>query len=187
MAWVNVLAGSFVTGAGHHYSDGRFRLLTAQSPHAGEDIAISELTELSPADPRSDRLFAIVSQPRSRFHWLTSPVRAIARLLPQDPQTHISFQVKFKDGRRMIAKTDIKTFKEIDRAVNQGYKSTEQVKTTSNVASISSTARSNASERRRTSAADAFSSREEIEKTMNGDGDKAQPRGRATVTPLRKI
>jgi len=117
MAWVNVLAGSFLTGTGHHFSSGNFRLLTTENPQGGEDIPVSKLNELFPADPRSEKLFGIVRPPRNALEWISSPFRALARLVPKDPKTAITFCAKFEDGRRMIATTDLKTFRDIDAAL----------------------------------------------------------------------
>lgn len=193
MAWVNVLAGSFIAGTGHHYSDGRFRLLTMDSPNAGEDISVAELIEISPADPRSERLIGAVSERHGPLQWrvsqwLVSPVRSITRLLPRDPMTQISFQAKFKDGRRMIAKTDIKTFREIDHAVVNGVDSNAQAQHVSNVSSISATTNHTKSARRKaSSAAAAFSTRKDIEQTVINSENSRQHTGSAKVTPLRKV
>lgn len=119
MAWLNVLAGSFIAGGRHHYGDGQFRLLTTEKPHAGEDISVSELTELAPADPRSERLFAALQTPHRPVHWVISPIRTLMRILPNDPTTTITFRAKFNDGRRMIANTDIETFCDIDSALKE--------------------------------------------------------------------
>lgn len=188
MAWVNVLAGSFIAGTGHHYSNGRFRLLTTDSPHAGEDIPVAELIELSPADPRSERLIGVVSERRNPLQWLASPIRTMNRLLPRDPKTQISFQAKFKDGRRMIAKTDIKTFREIDNAVVNGSDADNQAQTVSNIASISpASKRPDSGKRNASSAAAAFSTRKDLEQAITRSDNSKPPRTSAKVTPLRKV
>jgi len=65
----------------------------------------------------SQRLFGVVRPGKSLLEWIVSPLKALTRHLPHDPRTAITFCAKFKDGRRMIATTDLTTFRSVDSSL----------------------------------------------------------------------
>jgi hypothetical protein len=116
MANLEVHAGDFLTGPADT-SFGVFGLRTRERSFLGERILYSELAEVSVATEES------VKRIGGTVGWgvagavILGPVGLLAGLLLGGRKKDVTFVAKFKDGRRILATTDSKTFIKIQAAV----------------------------------------------------------------------
>ncbi|MFT9495869.1 hypothetical protein [Anaerosolibacter sp.] len=115
MAKLTIHAGDFTKGPGE-YSFGSFTLRTEKHKIIGETISEKELDVVEVASEEN------VKKLGGTIGWgavggvLLGPVGLLAGLLAGGKKTEVTFIAKFKDGRKMLATTDSKTFTKI-RAV----------------------------------------------------------------------
>ena len=116
MAKVKVLAGDFLEGDGQ-YSFGSLVLKTEKHPWAGEAIPSTQLDTVDIATEES------VKKIGGTVGWgiagaaILGPVGLLAGLLLGGKKKEVVFVAKFKDGRKLMASTDSKTFTKLQTAV----------------------------------------------------------------------
>ena len=116
MATIKVLAGDFLEGDGQ-YSWGSFSLKTEKHPWAGEIIPLNQLDTVDIATEEN------VKKIGGTVGWgvagavILGPVGLLAGLLLGGKKKEVTFVAKFKDGRKLMASTDSKTFTKLQAAV----------------------------------------------------------------------
>jgi hypothetical protein len=109
MAKIKVYAGDFLKETGE-YTFGAITLKTTEHPWMGESIRITELEYVEAASEEA------VKKVGGTVGWgvagavLLGPVGLLAGLLLGGKKTEVTFVAKFKDGRKLLASTDSKTF-----------------------------------------------------------------------------
>lgn len=117
MAKVTVHAGDFIKGGNNTFHFGMFNLKTAAHPYMGESIAASELASVDVASEEN------VKKVGGTVGWgvagaaLLGPAGLVAGLLLGGRGKEVTFVAVFKDGRKMLASTDGKTFTKLQAAV----------------------------------------------------------------------
>lgn len=116
MAAIQVLAGDFIKGRGHFY-DNTFQLLTTDHSVIGETLKLTDIAEFEQAsEDNVKRLGGTVG-------WGIAGVAALggigllAGLIAGGNGKDITFVVKFKDGRKLLASTKSQTFRAIEAAM----------------------------------------------------------------------
>ena len=109
MAKIKVLAGDFLEGDSQ-YSSGSLILKTKEHSFLGETIPITELETVDIATEES------VKKLGGTVGWavagavILGPVGLLAGLLLGGKKKEVTFIAKFRDGRKLLASTDSKTF-----------------------------------------------------------------------------
>lgn len=115
MSKIKVHAGDFTDG-----ELGMFSMLTMKSkqhPWMGENIPLNKLESIEMANEES------VKKVGGTVGWgvagavVLGPVGLLAGLLLGGKGKEVTFVAKFKDGRKMLATTDSKTFTKLQAAV----------------------------------------------------------------------
>lgn len=115
MAKVRIHAGDFLKGNGQ-YSFGSLVLRTQGQKFIGESIPISELAEVDVAtEDTVKKLGGTVGWGLAGAVAL-GPVGLLAGLLLGGKKKEITFVARFKDGRKLLATTDNKTFTKLKAA-----------------------------------------------------------------------
>ena len=115
MSKIKVLAGDFIKGDGQ-FSWGSLVLKTKAHSWVGETIAASELETVEVATEES------VKKIGGTVGWgvagavLLGPAGLLAGLLLGGRKKEITFVARFKDGRKLMATTDSKTFTKLQAA-----------------------------------------------------------------------
>lgn len=115
MAKVTVHAGDFTKGAGR-FELGKLWLQTKAHPVAGESIPLSELESVDVASEES------VKRIGGTVGWgvaggvILGPVGLLAGLLLGGKGKDVTFVARFKDGRKLLATTDSKSFTKLQAA-----------------------------------------------------------------------
>lgn len=114
---IKVHAGDFLEGNGELSMFGVLNLKTKEHPWAGETIALKDLETVELANEES------VKKVGGTVGWgvagavALGPIGLLAGLLLGDKSKEITFIAKFKDGRKLLATTDNKTFTKLQAAV----------------------------------------------------------------------
>ncbi|WP_166359169.1 hypothetical protein [Pseudomonas akapageensis] len=114
MTRLTVQAGDFLQGEGE-YSNGSLTLKTAISPSPGEKIALSRIKEMSVANQESSKSLS------SAIGWgmagalVAGPIGLIAGLWLGGKEEEVTFVATLKDGRKLMAITDVKTYSKMTR------------------------------------------------------------------------
>jgi hypothetical protein len=116
MATVKVHAGDFIKGTGS-YSFGSLVLKTEKHAFVGEAIPITELSEVDLATEDSVKRFGGTVGWGVAGGLVLGPVGLLAGLLLGGRGKDVTFVAKFKDGRKLMATTDSKTFTKLKAAV----------------------------------------------------------------------
>lgn len=109
MTRLTVQAGDFLQGEGE-YSNGSLTLKTATNPTAGEKIALTRIKEMTIANQESSKSLS------SAIGWgmagalVAGPIGLIAGLWLGGKEEEITFVATLKDGRKLMAITDVKTY-----------------------------------------------------------------------------
>ena len=109
MSKITVISGDFLTGDAE-FQSGLFILKSAVKPSLGSNIPIAKLETLEAATEE------IVNKKGSVIRWslagalLLGPVGLVAGWWLCDKEKEITFYAKFKDGRSLLATTDINTY-----------------------------------------------------------------------------
>lgn len=117
MGKIKVHAGDFVNGGHHSFGFGVFHLYTPDHPFKGEAIIGTELESADIATEES------VKKIGGTVGWgvagaaLLGPAGLLAGLLLGGKKKEVTFIARFKDGRKMLATTDSKTFTKIQASV----------------------------------------------------------------------
>jgi len=116
MAKIKVYAGDFLEGDSQ-YSFDSLILKTKEHSFLGETIPITELETVDIATEES------VKKLGGTVGWgvagavILGPVGLLAGLLLGGKKKEVTFIAKFKDGRKLLASTDSKTFTKLQAAV----------------------------------------------------------------------
>ncbi|MDF0732626.1 hypothetical protein P0Y43_18195 [Pseudomonas entomophila] len=113
MTRLTVQSGDFLQGEGE-YRNGALTLKTPRSPSPGERISLARIKDLKLASLESSRNLG------STLGWgvagalVAGPVGLLAGLWLGGKEEEATFLVTFKDGRKLMAITDGKTWSKID-------------------------------------------------------------------------
>lgn len=116
MAKIKVHAGDFLKGDGQ-LSFGSLILKTKEHSFIGETIPVTNLEAVEIATEES------VKKLGGTIGWgtvgwlLLGPVGLLAGLLAGGRKKEVTFVAKFKDGRKLLASTDSKTYTKLQAAV----------------------------------------------------------------------
>lgn len=116
MAKVTVHAGDFTKGRGDFFFDA-FVLKTEAHPFGGERVGIDELAEVAEASEESVKRLGGTVGWGAAGAIVLGPVGLLAGLLLGGRGKDVTFVAKFKDGRKLLATTDSKTFTKLKAAV----------------------------------------------------------------------
>ena len=113
MTRLTVQSGDFLQGEGE-YCNGSLTLKTCRSPSPGEKIALNRISELIVANQESSRSLS------SALGWgmagalVAGPVGLIAGFWLGGKEEEVTFVATLKDGRKLMAVTDGKTWSKLD-------------------------------------------------------------------------
>ncbi|MDN7141123.1 hypothetical protein KC131_10720 [Pseudomonas sp. JQ170] len=113
MTRLTVQSGDFLQGEGE-FRNGSLTLKTCRSPNPGEKIALTRIRDLIVANQESSRSLG------STLGWgvagalVAGPVGLIAGLWLGGKEEEVTFLATFKDGRKLMAITDGKTWSKIN-------------------------------------------------------------------------
>ncbi|MEX0963808.1 MAG: hypothetical protein WDZ52_07210 [Pseudohongiellaceae bacterium] len=117
MAKIKILAGDFYKGGQHQLSFGTMTLFSDKAKWIGEHIPVSELQTVEPASEDS------VKKIGGTIGWgalggvALGPVGLLAGLVLGGKGKEVTFVATLKDGRKMLATTDSKTYAKLQAAV----------------------------------------------------------------------
>lgn len=113
MTRLTVQSGDFLQGEAE-YRNGSLTLKTARSPSPGEKIALSRIKDMQVANQESSRNLG------SALGWgmagalVAGPIGLLAGLWLGGKDEEVTFLATFKDGRKLLAVTDSKTWSKLD-------------------------------------------------------------------------
>ncbi|MGY6274993.1 hypothetical protein [Methylomonas sp. MgM2] len=116
MAKIKVHAGDFLKVDGQ-YSFGSLTLKTEAHNFLGETIPITELETVEIATEESVKKLSGTIGWGAAGAVILGPVGLLAGLLLGGKKKEVTFVAKFKDGRKLLASTDSKTFTKLQAAV----------------------------------------------------------------------
>ena len=116
MAKVKVHAGDFLEGD-NQYSFGSLILKTKEHRFFGETIPITELETVEVATEESVKKLGGTVGWGAAGALILGPVGLLAGLLLGGKKKEVTFIAKFKDGRKLLASTDSKTFTKLQASV----------------------------------------------------------------------
>lgn len=117
MAKIKVQAGDFYKGGQHQYNFGTMTLFSDKAKWMGETIPVTELQSIEPASEES------VKKVGGTLGWgavgavALGPVGLLAGLVLGGKGKDVTFVAVLKDGRKMLATTDSKTFAKLQAAL----------------------------------------------------------------------
>lgn len=115
MAVVKVHGGDFLKGTGA-YHFGSLVLKTVQNPIIGEAVPASKLELVQVASEDVVKKFFGTAGCGLVGGLILGPVGALAGLLAGGRKKEITFIARFRDGRKLLATTDSKTFLKLQAA-----------------------------------------------------------------------
>lgn len=121
MAKVKVLAGDFLESDGE-YSWGSLKLKTKEHSWVGETIPLNQLDTVDIATEESVKKIGGTVGWGAAGAVILGPVGLLAGLLLGGKKKEVTFVAKFKDGRKLMASTDSKTFTKLQAAVFNNHK-----------------------------------------------------------------
>ncbi|HFU75176.1 MAG TPA: hypothetical protein ENK91_15675 [Bacteroidetes bacterium] len=116
MAKIKVLAGDFLEGDSE-YSWGSLVLKTEEHSWVGETISLNQLDTVDIATEESVKKLGGTVGWGAAGAVILGPVGLLAGLLLGGKKKEVTFVAKFKDGRKLMASTDSKTFTKLQAAV----------------------------------------------------------------------
>lgn len=116
MPKIKVHAGDFLEGDSQ-YSFGLLILRTKEHSIIGETIPITELETVDIASEESVKKLGETIGWGAAGAVILGPVGLLAGLLMGGKKKEVTFIGKFKDGRKLLASTDSKTFTKLQAAV----------------------------------------------------------------------
>jgi len=116
MAKIKVHAGDFLEGD-DQYSFGSLILKTKEHSFIGETIPITELETVEIATEESVKKIGGTIGWGAAGAVILGPVGLLAGLLLGGKKKEVTFVARFKDGRKLLATTDSKTFTKLQAAV----------------------------------------------------------------------
>lgn len=117
MAKIKVHAGDFYDGGQHSYSFGSFTLYSDKAKWMGETILASQLEEVAPASEENVKKIGGTVGWGAAGALVLGPAGLLAGLILGGKGKEVTFVAKFKDGRKMLATTDSKTYTKLQAAV----------------------------------------------------------------------
>lgn len=117
MAKVKVHAGDFVANSDGQFSFGSLILKTQAHPLIGETLILSQLSEVDIATEENVKRMGGTVGWGAAGALVLGPVGLLAGLLMGGRGKDVTFAAKFKDGRKLLATTDSKTFTKLKAAV----------------------------------------------------------------------
>mgnify|MGYP001608718031 CR=1 FL=1 len=112
MATIKVHGGDFLKSDGNYFF-GQLVLKTPAHPFAGESISKKELEVVEVASEESVKKIAGTVGWGIAGALLLGPVGLLAGALAGGRKKEVTFVAKFRDGRRLLATTDSKTYTEL--------------------------------------------------------------------------
>lgn len=116
MAKIKVQAGDFLKGD-CQYSFGSLVLRTEEHKFMGETISVTELEAVDIATEETVKKIGGTVGWGAAGAVILGPVGLLAGLLLGGKKKEVTFVAKFKDGRKLLATTDSKTFTKLQTAV----------------------------------------------------------------------
>ena len=116
MAKIKVHAGDFLKSDGQ-YNFGSLILMTEEHNFLGETIPITKLETVEIATEESVKKIGGTIGWGAAGAIILGPVGLLAGLLLGGKKKEVTFVAKFKDGRKLLASTDSKTFTKLQAAV----------------------------------------------------------------------
>lgn len=121
MAKVKVLAGDLLQGDGEYHS-GVFTLETPLYPWPGIKVLVSSVKSLEIATTGSNKRLEDAVSLGFTGALLLGPLGAAAGVIMAGQEKEVTFWVTLEDGRKVLAATDVGTYREIERGVKRpGY------------------------------------------------------------------
>jgi hypothetical protein len=112
MSRIKILAGDFLKGVGH-YNFGEFSLPTEAHPFIGDHIKTADIELLEIATEETVKKFGGTAGWGLAGAALFGPVGLLAGILSGGNKKQVTFVARFRDGRRLMATTDSKTYAKI--------------------------------------------------------------------------
>ncbi|WHH52258.1 hypothetical protein QFA96_07860 [Pseudomonas sp. Ap32] len=113
MTRLTVQSGDFLQGEGE-YRNGSLTLKTARSPSPGERISLARISDLRLASLETNRSLGNALGWGVAGALVAGPVGLLAGLWLGGKEEEATFLATFKDGRKLMAITDGKTWSKID-------------------------------------------------------------------------
>ncbi|WAB99480.1 MULTISPECIES: hypothetical protein [Pseudomonas] len=118
MTRLTVQSGDFLQGEGE-YRNGSLTLKTPRSPSPGERISLTRISDLRLASLESNRNLGTALGWGMAGALVAGPVGLLAGLWLGGKEEEATFLATFKDGRKLMASTDGKTWSKIDDSWRQ--------------------------------------------------------------------
>ncbi|MDY7562268.1 hypothetical protein QN382_16255 [Pseudomonas sp. 10B1] len=118
MAKIKVLAGDFLQGEGDYHS-GLITVETSLHPWPGITIPISSVKSLEIATTGSNKKLEDAISLGLAGALVLGPFGAAAGIILANEQTEITFWVTLKDGKKLLAATDDKTYRDISQTAKR--------------------------------------------------------------------
>lgn len=116
MAKITVHAGDFLKGEGQ-FSFGVLNLKTNEKKFMGENILLTELESIEVASEENVKKIGGTIGWGAAGALALGPVGLLAGLLLGGKKKDVTFVALFKDGRKLLATTDSKSFTKLQAAV----------------------------------------------------------------------
>lgn len=113
MTRLTVQSGDFLQGEGE-FRNGSLTLKTPRSPSPGERISLARIADLRLASLESSRSLGTALGWGVAGALVAGPVGLLAGLWLGGKEEEATFLATFKDGRKLMASTDGKTWSKID-------------------------------------------------------------------------
>lgn len=113
MTRLTVRSGDFLQGEGE-YRNGSLTLKTPRSPSPGERISLARISDLKLSSLESSRSLGTALGWGVAGALVAGPVGLLAGLWLGGKEEEATFLATFKDGRKLLAVTDGKTWSKID-------------------------------------------------------------------------
>ena len=117
MAKITVHAGDFYKGSQHQLSFSTLTLFSDKAKWMGESIPISSLATVEPASEESVKRIGGTVGWGAAGALVLGPVGLLAGLVLGGKGKDVTFVATLKDGRKMLATTDSKSFTKLQAAV----------------------------------------------------------------------
>jgi len=118
MTRLTVRSGDFLQGEGE-YRNGSLTLKTPRSPSPGERISLARISDLKLSSLESSRSLGTALGWGVAGALVAGPVGLLAGLWLGGKEEEATFLATFKDGRKLLAVTDGKTWSKIDDSWRQ--------------------------------------------------------------------
>jgi hypothetical protein len=118
MTRLTVRSGDFLQGEGE-YRNGSLTLKTPRSPSPGERISLARISDLKLSSLESSRSLGTALGWGVAGALVAGPVGLLAGLWLGGKEEEATFLATFKDGRKLLAVTDGKTWSKIDDSWHQ--------------------------------------------------------------------